>query len=95
MLGQRRVDEKSNEITAIPKLLDAPELSGTVVNIDAIGCQRAIVEQIVEKKADYILAIKENQGHLLEEIKDSFVLKFKIELYRIRGSRISRLMNKR
>ncbi len=72
VLAQRRVDEKSNEITAIPKLLDALELSGTVVTIDAMGCQRAIAQQIVAKKADYILAVKENQGHLLEEIKDSF-----------------------
>ena len=72
VLGQRKVDEKSNEITAIPKLLDALELSGTVVTIDAMGCQRAIAEKIIGKKADYILAVKENQGHLLEEIKDSF-----------------------
>jgi predicted transposase YbfD/YdcC len=72
VLGQRLVDEKSNEITAIPKLLDALELSGTVVTIDAMGCQQAIAEKIIAKKADYILAVKENQGHLLEEIKDSF-----------------------
>ena len=72
VLGQRRVDEKSNEITAIPKLLEALELSGTVVTIDALGCQRAIAEKIVAKNADYILAVKENQGHLLDEIKDSF-----------------------
>ena len=72
VLAQRKVDAKSNEITAIPKLLAALELSGTVVTIDAMGCQRAIAEKIVAKKADYILAVKENQGHLLEEIKDSF-----------------------
>ena len=72
VLAQRRVDEKSNEITAIPKLLQALELSGTVVTIDAMGCQRSIAEQIVARKADYILAVKENQGHLLEEIQDSF-----------------------
>jgi predicted transposase YbfD/YdcC len=72
VLAQRKVDDKSNEITAIPKLLAALELSGTVVTIDAMGCQRAIAEKIVDKKADYILAVKENQGHLLEEIKDSF-----------------------
>lgn len=72
VLAQRRVDEKSNEIKAIPKLLDALELSGTVVTIDAMGCQRAIAEKIAAKKADYILAVKENQGQLLEEIKDSF-----------------------
>ena len=67
VLAERRVDEKSNEITAIPKLLDALTLSGTAVTLDAIGCQK-----IVAKQADYILAVKENQGHLLEEIKDSF-----------------------
>jgi predicted transposase YbfD/YdcC len=65
-------DDKSNEITAIPRLLDALELSGTVVTIDAMGCQRSIAANIVDKKADYILAVKENQGHLLAEIKDSF-----------------------
>jgi predicted transposase YbfD/YdcC len=72
VLAQRKVDEKSNEITAIPKLLDALELAGTVVTIDAMGCQRAIAAKIVGKKADYVLAVKENQGQLLEEIKDSF-----------------------
>jgi predicted transposase YbfD/YdcC len=72
VLAQRKVDDKSNEITAIPKLLEALELSGTVVTIDAMGCQRSIARQIVEKKADYILAVKQNQGHLLAEIKDSF-----------------------
>ena len=72
VLAQRKVDEKSNEITAIPKLLEALELSGTVVTIDAMGCQRSIAAKIVEKKADYILAVKENQGSLLEGIKDSF-----------------------
>jgi predicted transposase YbfD/YdcC len=72
VLAQRKVDAKSNEITAIPKLLAVLELSGTVVTIDAMGCQRAIAEKIVDKKADYILAVKENQGDLLEEIKDSF-----------------------
>jgi predicted transposase YbfD/YdcC len=72
VLAQRKVDEKSNEITAIPKLLNALELAGTVVTIDAMGCQRSIAEKIVSKKADYILAVKENQGLLLEAIKDSF-----------------------
>jgi predicted transposase YbfD/YdcC len=72
VLGQRKVDEKSNEITAIPKLLEALALSGTVVTIDAMGCQKSVAEKIVAKEADYILAVKENQGHLLEEVKDSF-----------------------
>ena len=72
VLGQRRVDEKSNEITAIPKLLNALELAGTVVTIDAMGCQRDIASRIVEKGANYVLAVKENQGNLLAEVKDSF-----------------------
>jgi len=72
VLAQRKVDDKSNEITAIPKLLQALELSGTVVTIDAMGCQKAIAEKIAEKKADYILAVKENQPRLLDDIKDSF-----------------------
>jgi predicted transposase YbfD/YdcC len=72
VLGQRKVDDKSNEITAIPKLLAALELSGTVVTIDAMGCQRSIARQIIDKKADYILAVKDNQQLLLDDIKDSF-----------------------
>src|SRR5271155_633090 len=72
VLAQRKVDDKSNEITAVPKLLDAVELSGTVVTIDAMGCERSIAAHIAAKKADYILAVKENQGNLLAEIKDSF-----------------------
>jgi hypothetical protein len=62
VLAQRKVEEKSNELTAIPKLLNALELTGTVVPIDAMGCQRGIARQIIEKKADYVLALKENQG---------------------------------
>jgi len=71
-LAQRKVDDKSNEITAIPQLLRALELSGTVVTIDAMGCQKATAEKIAGKKADYILAVKENQPLLLDDIKDSF-----------------------
>jgi predicted transposase YbfD/YdcC len=74
VLAQRKVDEKSNEITAIPKLLNALELSGTVVTIDAMGCQRSIAAKIVEKKADYVLAVKDNQGLLAEQVRDSFLL---------------------
>ncbi len=72
VLAQRKVDEKSNEITAIPKLLNALELAGAVVTIDAMGCQREIASRIIEKKADYILAVKENQPGLLADIKDTF-----------------------
>jgi predicted transposase YbfD/YdcC len=74
VLAQRKVDEKSNEITAIPKLLNALELSGTVVTIDAMGCQRSVAAKIVEKKADYVLAVKDNQGLLAEQVRDSFLL---------------------
>jgi len=66
VLGQRKADEKSNEIAAIPKLLHALELAGTVITIDAMGCQREIAELIVAKKADYVLAVKDNRGLLAE-----------------------------
>lgn len=72
ILGQIKVDEKSNEITAIPKLLDALLLEGCVVTIDAMGCQKAIIKKIIKKKADYIIAVKENQKDLYDDILDSF-----------------------
>jgi len=74
VLAQRKVEEKSNEITAIPKLWNALELTGTVVTIDAMGCQREIAKQIIAKKADYVLAVKDNQGLLAEQVRDSFLL---------------------
>jgi predicted transposase YbfD/YdcC len=74
VLAQRKVDEKSNEITAIPKLLNALELAGSVVTVDAMGCQREIASLIIEKKADYMLAVKDNQGLLAEQVRDSFLL---------------------
>ena len=61
--------EKSNEITAIPKLL---ELGGCIVTIDAMGCQKEIVREIIEAQADYLLALKENQGRLYEDVRDLF-----------------------
>jgi predicted transposase YbfD/YdcC len=72
LLGQVAVDEKSNEITAIPKLLEILELAGAVVTIDAMGCQTEIVAKIREKKADYILAAKGNQEHLEEDLIAEF-----------------------
>ena len=72
VLGQRKTDAKSNEITAIPELLRVLELSGTTVTIDAMGCQKSIASQIVEQNGDYILAVKENQPTLLADVKDSF-----------------------
>lgn len=76
ILAQRKVDSKSNEITAIPELLDALELAGCIVTIDAMGCQTAIASKIIERKADYILAVKDNQGHLYEDIAHLFGLAF-------------------
>lgn len=71
-IGQKKVGDKSNEITAIPELLRELEIKGSTVSIDAIGCQREIARQIVEKEADYLLAVKGNQADLLEEISESF-----------------------
>ena len=72
VLGQVKVADKANEIVAIPKLLDMLAIEGAVVTIDAMGCQRAIAQKIVDKKADYILALKGNQGTLREDV-DLFV----------------------
>ena len=69
VLGQVKVDEKSNEIVAIPALLDMMSIEGAVVTIDAMGCQRNVAAKIIEKKADYILALKGNQGTLREDVE--------------------------
>ena len=69
VMGQIAVGEKSNEIVAIPALLDMMAIEGAVVTIDAMGCQRAIAEKILAKKADYIIALKGNQGTLHEDVK--------------------------
>ena len=68
VLGQRKVDEKSNEITAIPELLKMLAISGCIVTIDAMGTQTEIAKTIIEANADYVLSVKENQGHLYEDI---------------------------
>lgn len=72
VLGQVKTSEKSNEITAIPKLLELLELTGCIVTIDAMGRQTKIVEQIVEKEADYVLSLKGNQGTLHQAIEEYF-----------------------
>jgi predicted transposase YbfD/YdcC len=69
VLGQVKVNEKSNEIVAIPALLDMMSIEGAVVTIDAMGCQRDIASKIITKKADYILALKGNQGKLREDVE--------------------------
>ncbi len=72
VLGQTKVADKSNEITAIPELLRLLDISGCIVTIDAIGTQTEITETIIEGGGDYLLAVKENQGHLLEDIQSLF-----------------------
>ncbi len=69
VLGQVKVDDKSNEITAIPALLQVLEVAGCIVTIDAIGCQTEIAETIIDKQGDYVLALKENQGRLFEDVQ--------------------------
>ena len=76
-LGQVVVDEKSNEITAIPKLLEILEISGSLVTIDAMGCQTEIAQAIVDAGADYVLAVKDNQPTLHKGISCSFYLREK------------------
>jgi predicted transposase YbfD/YdcC len=73
VLGQEKVSAKSNEIIAIPELLDALYLKGFLVSIDAMGCQRAIAEKIVARQADYLLAVKGNQPTLYQAIQDAFL----------------------
>lgn len=67
-LGQKAVEEKSNEITAIPQVLEKIQIKGQVVTIDAMGTQTAIAEKIRSKRADYVLALKRNQGNLCEDV---------------------------
>ena len=69
VLGQIKVTEKSNEITAIPKLLDMLVIEGAIVTIDAMRCQRDIAQKVMDKKADYVLALKGNQGSLREDVE--------------------------
>src|ERR1700674_5828927 len=69
VLGQVKVADKSNEIVAIPKLLDMLAIEGAVVTMDAMGCQREIARKIIDKKADYVIALKGNQGTLHEDVE--------------------------
>lgn len=80
-LGQTKVDDKSNEITAIPKLLEILAIKGCIVTIDAMGCQTEIADKIIEKGANYILAVKGNQGSLEEGIIDTIKFTKPVEVY--------------
>lgn len=81
VLGQVKVSEKSNEITAIPKLLELITIKGCVVTIDAMGCQENIAKTIIKQEADYILAVKENQKQLYQDIQDEFRFSKAIQTY--------------
>ena len=72
VLGQVKVDDKSNEIAAIPQLLDMLEIAGCIVTIDAMGCQKKITKKIIDKDADYVLALKGNQGGLHDDVQELF-----------------------
>lgn len=74
VLGQVKVDDKSNEITAIPALLNVLDVAGCIVTIDAMGCQTQIAQIIVEQKADYVLALKGNQETIHEDVRTAFTL---------------------
>jgi predicted transposase YbfD/YdcC len=73
VFGQLKTEHKSNEITAIPALIKLLEVKGALVFIDAMGCQTKIAQQIVEKEADYLLAVKGNQGQLHQVLRDAFI----------------------
>jgi predicted transposase YbfD/YdcC len=80
VLGQTKVESKSNEITALPELINVLDLAGCIVTIDAtalaarfaLGCQREIVKKIVKKEADYVIAVKKNQPSLYERVEQLF-----------------------
>jgi predicted transposase YbfD/YdcC len=71
-LGQYKTEDKSNEITAIPALLDLLDVEGCLISIDAMGCQKDIAQKILDKKANYLLSVKDNQAKLHQEIKNVF-----------------------
>ena len=85
VLGQQKIDDKSNEITAIPKLLDLLSLAGMIVSIDAMGTQKEIANQIIDKNADYVLALKGNHGKLHDDIR----LFLEAEVGKTKGSKIT------
>jgi predicted transposase YbfD/YdcC len=86
-LGQVVVDEKSNEITAIPELLRILELSGSLVTIDAMGCQTEIAQTILDAEADYVLAVKQNQPTLHDGVSWFFLTQREEDFARVRVSR--------
>lgn len=86
-LGQVAVDSKSNEITAIPKLLEMLEMKGAIISIDAMGCQKEIAKQIVEGEGDYVLALKDNHPKLSKAVSDFFLERLEQEDFQEYGCR--------
>jgi predicted transposase YbfD/YdcC len=86
VLGQMKVAEKSNEITAIPQLLEVLDVAGCIVTIDAMGCQTEIAAQIVDQGADYVLSLKGNQGTLHQEVEQYFAWAEQQHLHEIQQS---------
>ncbi len=83
VLGQVKVDEKSNEITAIPELLKVLSLRGCIVTIDAMGCQKEIVKLIAQQEADYVITLKKNQGSLYKRVEALFSASTKKQISRV------------
>lgn len=75
VLGQLKTSEKSNEITAMPELIDLLDVKGKIITTDAMGCQRDIAEKIRNKEGDYLLSVKRNQGKLYRSIEEAFPVK--------------------
>ena len=94
VLGQKKVDEKSNEITAIPKLLDVLVLAGCIITIDAMGCQTDIAQKIIDKEGNYILSVKKNQKTLLSDIIGVFEAADEIDFSAIKHDYYSTTENK-
>ena len=80
-LGEIVVDEKSNEITAVPELLDIIDVEGAIVTADAMSCQKDITKKITERKADYVLGLKDNQPQLKKDVSDYFSVRFRHRIY--------------
>ena len=78
MLGQIKTEEKSIEITAIPKLLNMIDVKNAIVTIDAMGCQKKITSTIIKNEAHFILALKDNQGSLFQDVKSILPLQLKV-----------------
>ena len=83
VLGQEKTHEKSNEITAIPALLDVLTLKGATVTLDAMGCQKEIVAKIISKGANYVVALKGNQGNFHQEVKEYFEQSLSAEFHSV------------